>query len=576
MDVVLLTSAAAVTWFVSKAYISRQSSSMERFVLMSSLVSSVSLLGLSVLELLPSTWWYLWTSSISDIYRIVLWCMAVLCTVLIPSAVSFQLLSRFSVSKFQHLDHDEQKKRSFKPPKDYHWTIRFVNKAVWFSTQLVTKVAYFVVIAPIGKLLQRVCTSRDASVLPMVGSDSGSANRHLIRSYCQRPRFFRDAHFRQTVVLGSLAGTALAFVTLRVLSPLVMTQSTGLARPLLRIVSCLCAVGILLSAVMNGFGSVSLPYTCLVGLFLDPISHEAIASAEIELDKTKARLNELKLQVSSTVTRTPSATSQTKRSLWFWGKRSFSQIGDDSYQRKKLAETEVQFLGNLVSELTEDVEEMRYSQSISNKARSASGKIRSWIGVIFSVVLFIRLTSAMSNVWTNTGHQRRSDSDPVTRVLLWCVGHHFVNEQDFQIWSQFVSFLLTAFLSVSQMKNFLRTALAVRRRVRKFLQKCYCGSGEEKIRGDWLFLYVVSWSMCSYCLSCIVLTKMMLPFEYRTGFSMALGVAEENEIFKINTHTVDFVFVSTAMGSGVVLAMILGIMRSNSKRYGAVEKTPMV
>jgi hypothetical protein len=462
---------------------------------------------------------------------------------------------------------------------------------------------------------------QNTCVLPVTtASKNGQKTlRYLLRT--PLVLFLRDPVYRKSAVLGSLMGTGLAWAVLCfVVGPLVVDQQQQqdhnnhyrdqIFHPqiLSDMVSWLCAVGILLSSLMNGFGSVSMPYYCLAGLFLQPIHSDVIANAEQEVQKTRSALDDKHKEILNSLTvplakpRTRTKTTSLWRRVLPNVKRNFSDVADEISQRKKIISKEIAFLETLLDELNADVEEMRYSQTIAFRARSPVGRIRSWIGVVFSIILLARLGTAMRSVWRqylsgNADVRSSSGLDPVTQVLLWMLGHHFVKEEDLHVMSQFVSLLISVILSVSQMRNFLRTASTVRRRTSSFYRNwiacqpmcckpwislCWSSSRQpsssprhsaaENPGHDRYFSHLVSALMCCYCLACVVLTKMMLPYEYRAGFSAALGSGDSG-LFRIRTYAVDFVFSLTALVSASVLFIILGIMRSNARRYAKMTRT---
>ena len=589
-----------------------------------SLGLSLALFSLSLLEAAPGSW-LLWLDndnvkqgseqnrqhammvhhgkhyylSIEMAYRWVLWTMAVLCIVIVPSASGTQMLvRRADAARETVLEPEEQKRRSFTQSQERHWILRLIYRLVAIVLKILSAVVYkllnFILLAPMGRLVRYLQRKLRNSYLPLVSGDSRSF-AGLLRSPIIM--FLRDPVYRKSALLGVVAGTGLALVVLIFLvTPLVIESSNGWSIfSLLDAVSWLCAVGILLSALLNGYGSVSMPYTCLAGLFLEPVHPDAIANAEIELEKTKIALEDKRKEISSVGLTLPTAKPPSnRRSLWRRVvRRRFSDLGDDVSKRKSFLASEIEFLETLVDELAADVDEMRHSQTVAFNARSPAGKVKSWIGVVFSVLLLARLFAAMSSVWnqyiSGKTDYRISGIDPVTRILLWLMGHNIVEQEDLHTLSQFISLLISAVLSVSQMRNFIRTSTTVIRRTSSIYRKCYCNSRcgrtaqhgtksqMDTIRDERYVSHLVAALMCCYCLACIVLTKMMLPYEYRAGFSAALGVGSEtNELFKIRTYSVNLAFSLSALISAAVLAMILGIMRSNARRYAALKNTSLM
>lgn len=622
MDVVLFAATTSLTAYLPRRFIfagGAKPSVGQRFVVAVSLWLSLALFSLSLLELVPGSW-MLWikvqpddeTSSadatlgdhhrtIAGLYRWILWSTAVLCTTLIPCATGTQLILARNTREMDPLDEDDHKKRSFTSNIELHWSVRFLCKLVSLAFILLWK-ALCCVMAPIGRALRSCSIGRKYKMqLPVVNV---RGERLLIGCYSRMNpivRFLRDPAFRRSIVVGSIGGTALTWGLLFFVGPFVIEPSNNHSTlPLLRAVSWLCAVGIFLSALLNGFGSISLPYSCLAGLFLAPVPPEAIANAEIQLEKTKATLKVRIKEMESGVATLPSGGPQSHRTIWRKVQLNFSDIGDEVSRRRMKLITDIEFMETLIDEMSEDVEEMRYSQALSAQSRTAAGRVRSWVGVFFSVVLLNRLLSAISSVCnqytSGIALYRNVGVDPVTQILLLLSGHHVVDKVDLHTLSQFISLLITAFLSFSQVRTFLRTAATVQRRVTNFYRRCYCKprcsraatcqrpltstyaeSGKQSLTSensegdyDWFFAQLVSALMCCYCLACIVLTKMMLPFEFRSSFSRALCVgAEDNSLFTIRTYAVDVAFSAAAVVSGAILAMLFGIMRSNARRYGA-------
>jgi Abscisic acid G-protein coupled receptor/The Golgi pH Regulator (GPHR) Family N-terminal len=416
-------------------------------------------------------------------------------------------------------------------------------------------------------------------------------------------------------------------------------------------ISRLCAVGLLLSALVNGFGSVSFPFASLTPFYLKPVTTESIAIAEAELARLQSTLEERRYQaanLSSSSSLSISTMSGTNSGNFAAGNRrngSFSDLGDDFAQRRASISTEVAFLEALIEETKDDVDEMRHSQRVSSRARTPAGRVLSWLGVIMSVVLLVRLlTITISlNWWASISRREftgvdettgRSDASPssrtdvVTMILLWTVGHTRLvsSQQQLNQLSQFISIVLSSFLSVSQVRTFLRTASALNRRLSGLCGACHChpssgrrpspssssssSSGHPPAlhsssdRGQLLASTVYSYGLATlagcYFLACVVLTKLMLPEPYRRSFSRALlgsaylspsaeqgteynddgeaaaaaSAAEPSHrhellLFWVRTGAVNVVFIFAAVASALVLGALFGIQRQNADRYAS-------
>eukprot|EP00547_Thalassionema_nitzschioides_P000781 CAMPEP_0194217512 /NCGR_PEP_ID=MMETSP0156-20130528/21465_1 /TAXON_ID=33649 /ORGANISM="Thalassionema nitzschioides, Strain L26-B" /LENGTH=206 /DNA_ID=CAMNT_0038946581 /DNA_START=741 /DNA_END=1358 /DNA_ORIENTATION=+ len=204
-------------------------------------------------------------------------------------------------------------------------------------------------------------------------------------------------------------------------SLVISLPNDGLTTLLSMVVSWICAVGLFISSTLNGFGSVSMPYRCLAGLFLKPIRPEIVAKAEMELCNTrnsvKSKLAELQSDLSA-----DEQTNRRRSIVHTAGKRAFADFNsDEASKRKYILHQEVDFLESLIKELQEDIIEMKYAQEQAALARTTAGKIRSYVGFIFSVVLLFRLYTASKSIlygYYHIGPELERD-DPITSCLLW-------------------------------------------------------------------------------------------------------------------------------------------------------------
>jgi hypothetical protein len=422
-------------------------------------------------------------------------------------------------------------------------------------------------------------TSGDMEMRGLVNSPkSSSSNNSILPS--SRNRFL--------TILGSVCGVSSVLVVISSLGPMVVHTSTG-KNALSVIVSWLCAVGLVISSLMNGFGSVSMPYTCLAGLYLKPVRPEVITKLEAErqsiqtaLENKRATLREMTVAISSRQNGFSSSfntATKNKTTGLVTGVRSFADLGDELSNRRQILQTEITFLEDLYKEMGEDVEELRHSQVAAAQARTTMGRIRSYAGLVFSVVLLVRLLSAGWSIWKsyamNTDRHKVAHGDIVTTVLLWLMGHDFVSSKDYTLLSQLVSLVLTAGLSFTQVRTFLRTLAAVHQGLNRFYQKCYCGTTNSKSESSsidelpfhstvGIYSQVIAGATGCYFLSCIVLIKMMLPEEFCEGFSTAMGGMD---VFTIHTSVVNTVFACSAGVSVTILALTFGIQRQNNFRH---------
>jgi hypothetical protein len=367
-------------------------------------------------------------------------------------------------------------------------------------------------------------------------------------------------------------------------------------------------MGLLISSILNGFGSVSLPYTTLSGFFLPDVRPDCITNLYGELKSLRAILfnkknvvKELKVQISSLntsrSTNQASLTGSSGKSFSMSSlliqnntNRGFSDLGVELRERRQVLNTEISFIEDLVRETTLDLEELKHSQMTATATRTSIGKTKLYIGLVLSIILLIRLFNAghsifrSLNILSNEDYaprlHKKSRSDIVTSILFWLSGHHHVSHHQHNMLSQMVSLVLSAVLSVTQVTTFLRTATIVHHRLSRLYNNFFCcGSTNangiglssknylDQKRNANFFWRITSALLGCYSLACIVLIKMMLPERFSVAFSMAL---DETSIFTIHSSAVDTVYFSSAVVSSSIFGILLGIQRQNISRHANI------
>jgi Abscisic acid G-protein coupled receptor/The Golgi pH Regulator (GPHR) Family N-terminal len=451
-------------------------------------------------------------------------------------------------------------------------------------------------------------SNKNAMLLPLTKLDGettspGNNSRLYSLGYLVK-RFYELLLLRGgTFLVGCLIGVTITIALLHSIAPFIIEPKSS-GNNLAVALSWISAIGIVVSACLNGFGSVSMPHSCLAGLYLDPIRPETVSKATGDLIKTqeslqarREQLNDIQLKevspktASSTNAKLSSSSSRwaiigNKRPL----KTSFSGLGEEVKQRRRKILEEISFLEALVEEMKEDIEDMRYTQQMEAASRTTLGRVNSWLGVLFSVILLVRLYFAAMSIWhhwyshvdtvgTTTGPSPQRD--PVTTALLWLLGHNMVSEKEYDALSQSVSLFLTAILSFTQVRTFLRTVGAMHRRLNQLFCPSRIISGRLTPRSESslgvvdespsfqtrtsVYMHILAALMGSYFLACIVLTKAMLPWQYRSSFSDALGGFDM--VFEIQSDMINAMFALAAVASATILAMLFGIQKQNAVRH---------
>jgi hypothetical protein len=568
---------------------------------------SFCLFSLSVLEATPTAWLFVLSNetsnkeggihavksahaglSVSFAYKLILCCLASAILIIFPSIIGTFLVSRLFFfmdspnNRQKKSDSREYKKKEFLPKQHSNQHSVLCRLAMKMTEQCLTGGCFlsnliFGRLSLFGlKRLPRLMTTR-GPILALTNQDRRSLNWHFIFG-SSRGNFATST--TKYIVLGTVLGVGSIIAMLQVIAPRVISTNHGDFN-LAKAVSWICALGIIISSVLNGFGSVSMPFSCLVGVYLEPINAKTICQAETELDSVRASLASRKvdlvgarLDVKSNMNSLPSSTngSPTRRC------NGFADIGDDLSLRRKVLSEEIDFLNTLVEEMTNDVDDMRSAQRLAVTARTPLGRVRAAVGVVFSLILLIHLFSVVIVLWPTKGpplNQRipQPRNDFVTKSMLWISGYNLMAEEDFNLLSQCISLVLTAFFSFSQIRFFVQTATAVSKWGYSVYQQCFCHKDKRKamslsdaISADQVpvvsgVVYpIIASLMGSYFLACVVLTKQMLPKEYRAAFSVALGDDE----FIMKSYTINAIFGVSALLSGLILGAKVCIQQQNS------------
>jgi len=124
--------------------------------------------------------------------------------------------------------------------------------------------------------------------------------------------------------------------------------------------------------------------------------------------------------------------------------------------------------------MNDDIHEMKQSQHLALRARTTIGRIRVVFGIIFSIVLVVRVVLAsksLSLLFQDQQETLQSPRDPVTSILLWLIGNNIVSEDQYNDLAQGTSLVLAGMLSTSQVRSFLRVINALGRKLNRMFGK---------------------------------------------------------------------------------------------------------
>lgn len=596
MDVALFAVSGSLAVYLPRQVFGYQSRN-EQLSMAVAIGLSLILFSLSILEAAPNSWLIIVSLDesfgvrISFLYWLILWMLSAVILVIFPCLAGMTLAQSFG-DLFRR-GSDERNYRAWKKTwMACPWWVRLLGGLVFLITQYIWK--FFVMIFSYGrrKNLDVVMTKSYSDDELRLSSSADLEFQTLVQPSNQGDSITR----RILGFMGSLAGVSIVILLSRLVAPFVIfIDSDKGYLPVL--VSYLCAVGLVISSLLNGFGSVSFPYTCLAGLYVKPVRPEVFTRIEAELQSVRdaaatkrAELRETKVTIDAGSTGYKTKTSVLSN---FTSKvQSFSSLGEGLQNRRQVLQNEVDFLDSLAKDMKDELDDLRVWQIKATKARTTEGRIRSGVGLVFSLVLLVRMGSIALHIGQGylsderSRHHGTQQNDMITSALLWLTGHDLVSKREYGMISQGVSLGLTAVLSFTQVRKFLHVVGVVNRKWQILYHKCYCvpsatpstQSKDERSRfgtvAEGVFSQVFAGASGCYFLSCIVLIKMMLPEEFCEGFSNALG---GREVFSIHQAFVNRVFAWSACASLFVLAMIFGIQKQNNFRHAtAVSETQKV
>ena len=583
MDLILLAASIGTTICVPPRILSMPSSSSSSMTTAFGL--SMGIFSLSILEVVPSTWlavldhdtdgeFHSGYMTITGSYRILLWTMCLWTILILPTIIGGQAYAR--PDKAHHGIHvDETKKIGTWPTQPNPWWFRCILKSLRFAWGFLSQALLLPLYHLIQKQIQYL-TDKNRSEPILALSHNGAAGSQE-RSSSRTSKIPSYTLSSTSYNIGASAGVMSTFIILRTFGSLVISHQGHSYNILSTLVSWLCAVGLMLSSILNGFGSVSLPHSCLAGFYLQPIHPAVMAQAETELQSTIKALEftMTELDEGSPTAATVLTNNRRKQA----SRKSFANCAHNEGGRKHGLQQDCNFLDMLVEELREDVAEMKHAHFLASQARTLLGQIKAYIGMFFSVILLLRLySSILSVIQMDETTSTSSTRDPITAVLVWLTGHHYVNQHDFTNLSQGISLLLTVILSFSQFQTFLRTTESVHRRLLLIYRKCQCAQkrGTATLHTikrnttqeeSQISMHILAALTGCYCISCVVLIKMNVPLEYRAGFTAAIGGSD----FTIHSSALNLLFSVSAVVSSMVLGLLFGIQRQNTKRHATIH-----
>lgn len=547
------------------------------YLFQSCLFLSLILFSLAILEVAPLTWMVLiYRSSILICwYRTLLWLICVLLLVIHPICLALAMHPQ-TISSTSSLSLRSS-------PSSPSCLAQFNTRSrVTIAVQLIWTVIRFFFVGIIWRFFRQITRM----VLPVdfennddADNDDNDNNRARGEGGTTRQLNWMQHCSFSAIALSSMF-IFVTFVSLGAMRKVIITSSnTNLdfehkyasieedkqqsSSPLKSMVTMICSFGLIVASILNGFGCASLPHSNLVGFFLAPTPLTTVTKAENDCYYAKSQLKEKQCLLTDIIQSAANRRSSSSSSFT----SSLPQTINAAEKKKILQlQDEVKFLRNLVEDMVDDIHEMKQSQQLAQRARTIIGRIKVFFGIIFSIVLVVRVVlAAKSFSLLLEEKQQAPPMDPVTSILLWLIGNNIVSEDQYNDLAQGTSLVLAGVLIASQVSSFLRVVNALGRKLNRMLGLS-CGMLHENktvhLPVSSVANILASYVMGSYFLSCVVVVKMNLPVAYRASFSSAVGFN-----FDFNTNLLNAVFFTASITSALILGLLFGIQRNHSARY---------
>jgi len=297
---------------------------------------------------------------------------------------------------------------------------------------------------------------------------------------------------------------------------------------ILSIEQCIGRIGVLgvtIMAVLSGFGAVNYPYTCM-SYFVRPVSDSDIQNLDKRLMQTMDMIimKKKRIAVAKRDSLQKGLTGNESRS--FWGMvRSFTS-SSPSENIVALCE-ETKGLEELSRQLFLESVDLHNEQDRREYLKTLKGKYFNILGHFFSIYCVWKIFMATINIVFD----RVGRVDPVTRGLEIAVNYLGI-QFDVTFWSQHISFWLVGIIIVTSIRGLLIT-----------LTKFFYAIASSKSSN--IIVLCLAQIMGMYFVSCVLLMRMNMPFEYRVIITEVLGDLQ----FNFYHRWFDVIFLISALSS---------------------------
>lgn len=278
-------------------------------------------------------------------------------------------------------------------------------------------------------------------------------------------------------------------------------------------------LGVVLVAVLSGYGSVTVPYT-YISRFIRPVERGEVAAAEDRLAAARAALEGKRRRIALLELDGASnplggvAQKSNGRLAWLTG-----FLGGAGRQGRALRalRAETAAMESLVAAQVHEVAELRRERLRAREARTAWGHARNALGYLLSVYCVYRMLAALRALLPGGGPVTGKDpAGAVVRILLGTLSRGRITVDPAAL-SRAVTLLFIGAISISSLRGFLAHA---QRAVTRFAGGGARGPPPVLLTAELLGFYAVS---------TLLLLRRQLPVRHRAALARAMGLSALSE-----------------------------------------------
>jgi len=273
-----------------------------------------------------------------------------------------------------------------------------------------------------------------------------------------------------------------------------------------QIIARLAAIGMVILAVLSGYGTVRMPFDWLHA-FIRPVTEGQLESMAGQVVQLAAIIQHKEEEAVSL--KQKHAQSDTSYGTSWWGSMFGSVIGQGATALKvKRLEVEIKMLSNLRSTVNQEYRELQAERKRVLQSKTWTGRLRNILGYIFAAYCVYRAFSALLTLFT----QDPGQGDPVGFLasLMVSVLSGGRVRIDRKLVSQYVGLAFIGIVTANSLKNFLKDVL----RVATFMSDLLDPAIQTLLFTEILVMYVCG---------ALLMIRQKMPSKHREIITKALG-----------------------------------------------------